>query len=54
MEALGVEFVMLGFACFIVGALAGAVTTLILAAIVAGSRADDRLEEWHRNRKEKV
>lgn len=45
------EFVMLGLACFIAGAIAGGVTTLVLAAVVAGGRADDRMEEWHRNRR---
>lgn len=52
MEALGVEFVMLGFACFVVGALAGAVTTLIIAAVIAGGRADDRLEDYRNRRQE--
>lgn len=45
------EFVMLGLACFVVGALAGTMTTLILAAFVAASRADDRIE-GNRNRRQ--
>lgn len=44
---------MLGLVCFVVGAFAGAVTTLVMAAVIAGGRADDHVEEWYRNRKEK-
>lgn len=46
------EIALLGFVCFVVGALAGAMTTLILAAVVAGGRADHRLEDYRNRRKE--
>jgi hypothetical protein len=53
LEEVRVEFIMLGAVCFVVGGLAGGVFVLVMAALVAGGRADDRMEEWNRNRKGK-
>jgi hypothetical protein len=38
------EVLLLGIACFVVGGLAGVLVTLVMAALVAGSRADDEME----------
>lgn len=43
-----IEIALLGIACFIVGGLAGVLVTLLMAALVAASRADRDVEELKR------
>jgi hypothetical protein len=52
MEDSVIEVAMLGLVCFVVGGLAGAVVTLVMAAIIAGSRADDEMDALRNRRKE--
>jgi len=52
MEAAVIEVAVLALVCFVVGGLAGAVVTLIMAAAIAGGRADDEMDALRNRRKE--